>query len=177
MATKTLPPDPVAELEAAEAALSAVHTRIGAGDPTVTVSDLQHAEGTVRFARVRLDAAIGTEAQQHEQAQLDRVAKIRARLPAIFDTSLLDAAHQALVEALDAYCREAGVIERCVAEVYNELIRIPLSGITVESSAWTGVAIDGHRKPHFNHQVANAVAAAFRRHNLLNDQGGRENNE
>ncbi len=135
MANKTPPLDLVAELEVAEADLRAVHTRIGAGDPTVTVSDLQHAEGTVRFARVRLDAAIGTDAQQHEQAELARVAKIRAHLPVIFDTSLLDAAHQALVEALDAYCREAEAIERGVAEVYNELIRIPLSGISVESSA------------------------------------------
>ncbi len=44
MATTTTLPDPVAELEAAESALSAVRLRIGSGDPTVTVNDLLHAE-------------------------------------------------------------------------------------------------------------------------------------
>lgn len=176
MAATTTLPDPVAELEAAESALSAVRSRIGSGDPTVTVNDLLHAEVAVRFAWLRSDAATGIEAQARERARLDRVAEIRASLPAIFDTGRLDAARQVLGDALDAYCREAEALERGVAEVYNELIRMPPSGISVESSPWTGVAIDGYRKPNFSHQVSNAVATAFRRHNLRIEQGDRSNN-
>lgn len=170
MATQQL--DPVVELEAAEAALDQVRKRIGAGDPDITANDLERAESAVRFARMRIDAARDLEQERAEQARRDRVDEIRASLPAIFDTTNLDAAHQSIVEALESYCTEAERIERGFSEVYEELIRMPPSGISVQASAYAP-AIGGHRKPNFSSQVTRALAEAFRRHGLTYEQGGR----
>lgn len=83
MATTTKQLDPLAELEAAEASLRAVRTRIGSRDAKVTASDLERAESAVRFARMRIDAAAEAEVERQEQARSDRVAEIRASLPAV----------------------------------------------------------------------------------------------
>lgn len=107
MATTTKQLDPVAELETAEAELDQVRKRIGSNDPTVSVTDLARAESAVRFARMRIDAAIEPFPFPAFGLHLDRVAEIRASLPAIFDTTKLDAAHQEIVKALDLYCQEA----------------------------------------------------------------------
>ena len=173
MATMTQQLDPVADLEAAEAELALLRKLIGSRDANVTAHDLERAESAVGFARTRVEASAELEAEQREQARRDRVAEIRASLPAIFDTTKLDAAHRTLVDALDAYCKEAVPIQRGVSEVYEELIRMPPSGISVETSAWTGANIDGHRMPNFSGRVTTAVAEAFRRHGLRLEQGGR----
>lgn len=170
MATTQL--DPVTDLERAEAELDLLRKRIGSRDAKVTVHDLHHAETAVRFARMRIEAAAEAEAQAREQARLDRVAAIRASLPAIVDTTKLDAAHQEIVKALDAYCEEAERIERGFVEVYDELIRMPPSGISIDVSAYAPT-IGGYRKLTFSHQVTEAVTDAFRRHGLRIEEGGR----
>ncbi len=170
MATKQL--DPVAELEAAEAELDLVRKRIGSRDAKVTAHDLERAESAVRFARTRLEAAAEFEAERREQARRDRIAEIRASLPAIVDTTKGDVAYQQIVDALEAYCTEAATIERGFSDVYDELIRMPSPGISIQVSAHTPT-IGGHRKPNFSHQVTQAVVDEFRRHGLHIEQGGR----
>ncbi len=155
MATTQL--DPVAELETAEAELDLLRKRIGSRDAKVTPHDLERAE---------------FEAEQREQARRDRIAEIRASLPAIVDTTKVDAAYHQIVDALEAYCTEASTIERGFSDVYDELIRMPSPGISIQVSAHVP-AIGGHRKPNFSHQVTEAVADAFRRHGLSIEQGGR----
>lgn len=159
MATTQL--DPTAELDAAQSALTDVRSRIGSNDPTVTVEDLNRAESAVRFARMRIDAAVDVAAQEREQARLDRIGAIRAELPAIFDTAALDKARAKVEAAVDAYCREARALEVRVSDVYSELTGLQPHGISIESGSG---AIGGHRKPSFQRQLRDAVYGPFTRH-------------
>jgi predicted RNA methylase len=173
--TKQVPiqTDPVKALEDAQQALYELRLRIADGDPNVTPDDLETAERVVRFAQVRVDHAAEAEQRRIDEHRATWVVEIRASLPDVFDTTRLDAPYQALIDALDTYCKEAQVIQSGVSEIYNELIRMPSPGISVETSAYTGVTIDGHRVPNFSHQITEVVRDAFRRHGLRLEEGGR----
>lgn len=153
--------NPTVELDAVQSALADVRRRIGANDPTVTVEDLNRAELAVRFAQMKIDAAVEVQAQEREQARIDRIAAIRAELPAIFDTTALDKARAKVEAAVDAYCQEARALEVRVSDVYSELTALQPHDISIESGSG---AIGGYRKPSFQRQVRDAVYEPFKRH-------------
>ncbi|MBA2278312.1 MAG: hypothetical protein H0W06_11170 [Chloroflexia bacterium] len=153
--------DPHKEREQAEAALSDVRRRIGARDPAVNEKTLDRAESAVRFALARIAAVAEAEAAARDLALQARAADIRAALSDTFNSARLDDALADLKESLSRYCKEAQVTHAAVSELFEELIRLPPCGVPVETSAWTGVTIGGHREPRYYGQVSDAVRAAF----------------
>ncbi len=166
MATMTKQLDPAAELETAEAELDLVRKRIGSRDAKVTAHDLERAESAVRFARTRLEASAEFEAERREQARRDRIEAIRQELPAIFGTSALDEARKKLEAAADAYCREARALQDRTGEVYTELLGLGSTPGITPISGDGSIQADGttYRKPSFQHQVRQIIAAAFHKH-------------
>jgi hypothetical protein len=166
MTTQPSTAAPSLSLEEAEIQLQEVRKRIGAGDPGVTVRDLEHGEAAVRFARTRLDAARELEAERAEQARLAHIEEVRQALPAAFDTTDLDKARARMESAIDAYCREASELQQRTSEVWNEVSNLgPGTGMTAQSGDGS-ISANGttYRRPSVQAAIRQAATDALKKH-------------
>lgn len=114
--------DPV-DLTRAREQLEALRERIGAGDESVTPSELAEAEDAVRLAELRIEAGAEISARDAERCRVERIAEIRASLASGF-------LHDQAAEVLARFDR---AVEAC-ADLYGAIIshEDELAGVIAE---------------------------------------------
>lgn len=127
--------NPTPTLAEAEAAFSALHERLLAGDPAVTQHAYSEARATMDFATARQEAAHRAAVQRAAEERQRRVADATARLAAL-DTAAHDAACARLAAALDdlaATCLDRsaalGEIVQAAGVNYESGGRVRLGGV------------------------------------------------
>jgi hypothetical protein len=169
-ATQTLDPAATAQAIAeAEAALAAVEQRIKAGE-SVTAAELGQAELDVKLARTRHEMAKEAAVEQREAHRLERIAAIRASLPAHLDPARLDGPRQALEAALDGWFAAYAEHDAALADAWNALsAEAPRStpGVKLNDGGVHGsVTIAGqtYRNAPAQRALVDAARAAYGRH-------------
>lgn len=166
MSKQTTTLDPQQELDAARRELHELHIRIADGDATITPDDLDAAERRVRFTQARIDHAAEADARRKAQADAERVAELRASLPAICDTTTVDRSLDELEHALAAYLDATAEHHARMSDAWNELSRIG-EPFGVVAMSGTGEIVDResgttYHRPDPKHELERIIVQAWR---------------
>lgn len=154
-------------VDAAEAHLRDVRRKIGAGDPDVTVDDLDRAERAVRFAVTQREESATWAAEQAAQAQQERIARLCAELERHVGDPAVEKATRHLEKALDAYAATVKRHNERRHDIYDELSRIGELPPQVSLTPGSGdITVNGvvTRAPSAHSTIAHLATEALRRH-------------